>query len=204
MITALRAAEYLIASATAAGSSAPALSNLKLQKLLYYAQGLYFAECGEPMFGEDFQAWRHGPVCSGVYHAYKQYGSEPIPFSNVNPWDIPPRSRHILDQVIVEYGEMSAWDLRELTHSEDPWRDVYKDQKRCEQISKPSMKRFFTSLRDRKDAAKHSAQIIDQASRMIQDLSFLQPDPSADAVLDRLFKQYTPGTAVRRRIAKRA
>jgi uncharacterized phage-associated protein len=41
------------------------ISNLKLQKLLYYAQGFYLAIYGKALFEEDIVAWEHGPVVRG-------------------------------------------------------------------------------------------------------------------------------------------
>jgi uncharacterized phage-associated protein len=199
MITVLQAAEYLLASGTSQDGT-PAVSNLKLQKFLYYAQGLHLAEYGEPLFAEDFQAWRHGPVCPQAYHAFKQHGSRPIPRPAVDAWSLPPRARRILDQVIVEYGAVSAWDLRELTHTEPPWRDAYKDQERPATIAKASITKFFSNAR----AALRSGQIIDGAARLIQNLSFVQADPDADAILDRLFTRYAPAPGARRRIPKHA
>ena len=55
------------------------ISNLKLQKLLYYAQGAHLALRDEPLFGEPIEAWTHGPVVPSVYRQYKQHGGEPIP-----------------------------------------------------------------------------------------------------------------------------
>ncbi len=54
------------------------VSNLKLQKLLYYAQGHRLGATGEPLFSDPIQAWAHGPVVAEVYHAYKDYGKNPI------------------------------------------------------------------------------------------------------------------------------
>lgn len=51
------------------------ISNLKLQKLLYYAQGCYLAMYDAPLFKEDIVAWAHGPVVREVYDEYKAYGS---------------------------------------------------------------------------------------------------------------------------------
>jgi hypothetical protein len=55
------------------------VSNLKLQKLCYYAQGLCTAMRGAPLFADRIEAWDHGPVVPNLYHQYKQYGSQPIP-----------------------------------------------------------------------------------------------------------------------------
>ncbi|MCI8513016.1 MAG: DUF4065 domain-containing protein [Lachnospiraceae bacterium] len=51
------------------------IANLKLQKLLYYAQGCFLAVAGAPLFLEDILAWQHGPVVEPVYYQYKGYGS---------------------------------------------------------------------------------------------------------------------------------
>lgn len=48
------------------------ISNLKLQKLLYYAQGTFLAITNSPLFGDAIEAWMHGPVVPSVYHAYKK------------------------------------------------------------------------------------------------------------------------------------
>ena len=55
------------------------LSNLKLQKLLYYAQGFHLAIKNEPLFDEDIEAWTYGPVVPSVYNQYSQHGGDPIP-----------------------------------------------------------------------------------------------------------------------------
>lgn len=48
-----------------------AISNMKLQKLLYYAQGFALALLDKPLFDEDFEAWAHGPVLRCIYNKYK-------------------------------------------------------------------------------------------------------------------------------------
>jgi uncharacterized phage-associated protein len=57
---ALTIAKWFIAWAEAEEEE---LSNLKLHKLLYYAQGHYVTDSGAPLFKDDIQAWPHGP-CS--------------------------------------------------------------------------------------------------------------------------------------------
>ena len=58
------------------------ISNLKLQKLLYYAQGAVLAITGSPLFDDDIVAWEHGPVVPTVYHLYKHNGRNGIPFTD--------------------------------------------------------------------------------------------------------------------------
>ena len=54
------------------------LTNLKLQKLLYFAQGAHLAKTGELLFDEDIQAWRFGPVVPVAYEQYADYGKKII------------------------------------------------------------------------------------------------------------------------------
>lgn len=55
------------------------ITQMKLQKMLYFAQGLHLA-CHDrsPLIEENFQAWKYGPVIPQIYYQYKFYGSDPI------------------------------------------------------------------------------------------------------------------------------
>src|SRR4051812_7079696 len=55
------------------------ISNLKLQKFLYYAQGFHLAMFGVKLFDEPVKAWTHGPVVESIYHKYKGFGAGAIP-----------------------------------------------------------------------------------------------------------------------------
>ena len=55
--------------------SGSSITPLKLQKILYYAQGYYLAKENRPLFKEDFEAWAHGPANPGIYDKYKDYGN---------------------------------------------------------------------------------------------------------------------------------
>lgn len=54
------------------------LTNMKLQKLLYYAQGWHLALKGDALFDERIEAWPHGPVVPPVYGTFKHYRWNPI------------------------------------------------------------------------------------------------------------------------------
>jgi uncharacterized phage-associated protein len=91
------------------------ISNLKLQKLLYYAQGFNLALYDEPLFPESIEAWTHGPVVPEVYHEYKDFGSNAIPIpSNVDFSKYDQQTRELLDEVYSVYGQFSAWKLLSL------------------------------------------------------------------------------------------
>ena len=98
------------------------ISNLKLQKLAYYAQGFYSAIFNKPLFCNDIFAWSHGPVVSDLYHNYKQYGSNRIPIpSNFDVSSLDNEEFELLEEVFEVFGQYSGWKLRNMTHEESPW-----------------------------------------------------------------------------------
>jgi len=116
------------------------ISNLKLQKLLYYAQGFNLALYDEPLFPESIEAWTHGPVVPEVYHEYKDFGSNAIPMpSNVDFSKYDQQTRELLDEVYSVYGQFSAWKLRNMTHDEEPWKNANLG----DIITLNSMKKYF-------------------------------------------------------------
>lgn len=99
------------------------LSNLKLQKLVYYAQGFHLATYGSPLFSEPLMAWEHGPVVPALYRSFKQHGAEPIPPDEYfDPTTLDAQVRELLEDVYSVYGQFSASKLRNMTHEEPPWK----------------------------------------------------------------------------------
>lgn len=104
------------------------ITNLKLQKLLYYAQGLNLALNDEGLFLEPIKAWSYGPVVETVYDTYKHNGSDSIkvfePPAN-NFTDIELDTLYLTQDM---FGQYSAWKLSEMTHTEAPWRNTERNQ----------------------------------------------------------------------------
>lgn len=99
------------------------ISNLKLQKLLYYAQGFYLAMYDKPLFEEEIEAWTHGPVVPVAYHAYKDNGSGHIPIPEELDNELFSESAEtVLNEVYEVYGQYEASVLRNFTHNEPPWQ----------------------------------------------------------------------------------
>lgn len=122
------------------------LTNLKLQKLLYYAQGASFALKGAPMFDDDIQAWAHGPVVPDVYHHYKDFRSGEIEQGEPFDWDlIGLDDAKILVRVWNTYGAKSAWKLRDMTHDEAPWVDHFRANVSGIVIPKEDISVYFKS-----------------------------------------------------------
>ena len=102
---------------------AEAISNLKLQKLLYYAQGCFLALTDRPLFSDKIVAWQHGPVVETVYQTYKHCGAGSIDFTeDFDDASFTEEEKNILIQVYEVFGQYSAWKLRNMTHEETPWK----------------------------------------------------------------------------------
>lgn len=121
MLTCHDVADYFLASQD--DESGELISNLKLQKLMYYAQGFHLALFGKKLFPNDIEAWTHGPVVPELYHKYKEYGSGPIPRpEQVAMEKYDDSTRELLNDIVNVYGQYSGWKLRNMTHEELPWQ----------------------------------------------------------------------------------
>ena len=93
------------------------LTNMKLQKLLYYEQGFHLAYFNTPLFAESIEAWQYGPVVPQVYEHYKPSEPTPSDFKFGNKIE-----KALFDEVYRVYSAYSAIGLMEMTHAETPWR----------------------------------------------------------------------------------
>ena len=144
-------ANYFIFLANTSGSF---ISNLKLQKLVYYAQAWYLVNYGVPLFQEDFQAWIHGPVIPDLYQEYKAWGWKPIE-KEVGEPSFCKETHNFLEEVAEVYFSCDAYELERMTHQEAPWIIARKglpiDAPSNETISKESMKMYYSVRAEQED-----------------------------------------------------
>lgn len=131
----------------------PGVDQMKLQKLLYYAQGWHLAWYGDPLFGDAVEAWAFGPAVGDVYSAYKDCGDEPITQAvGGDPGKLGDRERKALKAVVHAYGSLTGPQLASLTHREEPWvaaREGYEDGQRSRRaIARDSLRRYFQERAD--------------------------------------------------------
>ena len=127
MTTAMNVAKYFLSlQDEEAGDT---ISNMKLQKLLYYAQAYHLVEFREPLFEDSIEAWTHGPVVPAVYHDFKRYGPGAIPLAD-DAVELDERTTAYLNEIYRTYGQFSAWKLSKMTHEESPWREAWETDKR--------------------------------------------------------------------------
>lgn len=103
------------------------ISNLKLQKILYFLYGYFYKKFGCTLFDDDFVAWKLGPVVLDVYFNYYNNIANPICESSDVKLDLKTNEISFVDEKIQELNELSTWDLVEKSHKTTPWKEVYKN-----------------------------------------------------------------------------
>ncbi len=126
------------------------ISNMKLQKLLYLAQGIHLAlKSDTPLFEDPIEAWKYGPVVPSVYHKFKIYFSGDIPAGH--PFigcavDLNEDQKKLIRRVVDLYGSLSAIALSNFTHlQESPWFSVYNADSFSAEIPTLSISTYFKS-----------------------------------------------------------
>ncbi|MEV6346989.1 type II toxin-antitoxin system antitoxin SocA domain-containing protein [Actinoplanes sp. NPDC051851] len=124
---------------------------MSLQKLLYYVQAWHLAITDEPLFEEEIQAWRDGPVVYDVWSTRKSQATRRAAAQNVDEVDLDDLASDLIDLVLSVYGSMSGEELSVLTHVERPWQEARGDlppEAGCSNVISPdSMARFYRAHR---------------------------------------------------------
>ncbi|MDR1873455.1 MAG: DUF4065 domain-containing protein [Synergistaceae bacterium] len=138
------------------------LSNMQLQKNLYYAQGYLLGMCGEKLFDDPIMAWEHGPVVPSVYSAYKKHGRKTItPPPGVV---VPEELRGLIRLIVSEKSILSASTLRKATHEEMPYATTPGDEEKTPQ----KLGEFFVDMfwaSDEEDAYEPSFDTVEEEKR---------------------------------------
>lgn len=126
MIDCLNVARYFIMKAYEDGIEAE-MTNMKVQKLLYYAQSLHLALYNEPLFEEEIQAWRYGPVCPPAYRFYSDFEAKQLPIPRKESLlELASEKKELLEEIWGYFGGYHAYGLSNMTHGEFPWKKARK------------------------------------------------------------------------------
>ena len=101
------------------------ITNLKLQKLLYFLQGEFSRIRHTRLIMDDFYAWQLGPVIPSVYSEYAIYSSAQIPSIANLSIDISRNDSIVIDAILKKQATISTWDLVDKSHEQDPWKYNY-------------------------------------------------------------------------------
>ncbi len=138
-------ANKLIQIADEGGSG---VSNASLNKLLYFAHGMYLARKERRLIRNDFEAWQYGPVIPIVYDFFKKYGAskirskakkfDPVTHDYVDvTGEISSTDEEFLRRVWGTLGRFTAGELIDLSHEPgSPWYNLWKNS---EEIVRPGM-----------------------------------------------------------------
>lgn len=152
MIDYRKLADYIIITCNKENKD---ISNLKLQKLIFYCQAYHIARYRERLIDNYFEAWKHGAVLPALYSQYSY-----LKYKNINKYDEDEYNDirnsfdeylpEFLDKIINKFGNMTANEIRELNHSEKPWQEArkgYKAHERCNEIiSEKTMYEYYSNL----------------------------------------------------------
>lgn len=159
MYKAISVAKYIINYSNSINSP---ISNLKLQKLLYYVQAAFLVEDDKKCFDDEIVAWAFGPVVPEVYQVYRVCGRRNIPqqddekeaYLDFNKMKIAYRNvqaikehdAEIIRKVVESYAEIkNPYELVRKTHEESPWENTEIN----EEISCKKIKQFYTENPDK-------------------------------------------------------
>lgn len=100
------------------------MTNLRLNKLMYFAQAWSLVLHNKPLFSEAIEAWPLGPVIPSVYRKYKTYGKSQI--TSIDPQFqvslLSEEEQQLLFATMAYYGEYSTHGLVDLSHEPgSPW-----------------------------------------------------------------------------------
>ncbi len=146
---AITIAKYLIKKAKE--DKVKDLTNLKLQKILYYAQGWYLANKNKKLFSDQIHAWKLGPVIRSVYDAFSNNGNRPIEMKieDADISEINDDTKKFLDELWKVHKNISGASLVTYTHQERPWKEVWNNRNdkdfEDDVISADSIKEYFES-----------------------------------------------------------
>lgn len=141
-------ADYLLCFAQEHGDL---VTPLKLQKMVFYADAWYMAlNDGESLIDDHFEAWVHGPVARSLYRRFADYKWKPIIEPIECPKDLSANVISHLKEVYSVFGGYSAYELEQMTHSEQPWREARNgiaDDEPCEFIiNKELTAKFYREM----------------------------------------------------------
>ena len=146
MATVFDAAKYIL-------DNYGSMSAMKLQKLLFYSQAMSLVWDDVPIFEDDFEAWRKGPVCRHLYEAHKgMFLLQDSDFLNAYIPDVSRltgEQKETIDTVVRSLIDLPPYRLSQMTHSEAPWKDArggLPDWCNCDHvITKAAMEEYYAA-----------------------------------------------------------
>ena len=143
------------------------ISNLKLQKLLYFIQIKFLIEKQELCFPDDIIAVEWGVMIPKVFQKYQSYDSSLIPYSLIfkrNIYPIKEEDKEIIDQVISDIGAYSSTILLKRIIEHKAWKEAY-NQESSKVITKEKLEKYLSSYEEQKPLVKAKIYSLEEYKR---------------------------------------
>lgn len=117
------------------------VTNLRLQKILYFIQGAFISIKNELCFDNDVECWEYGPVVPKVYSIFREYGysviskidkfpeydfdNGTIKFKKFNDNFLRKSDKQLINEVVDFSAQFTTAELVSITHSQDLWQKNY-------------------------------------------------------------------------------
>lgn len=134
LIKALELSKYIVSKCV---NDKDPITNLQLQKILYYIQYEFLSNRNEPIFSDDIEAWAFGPVVPDVYYYFSFFGAKFINtmFNNYEEIIKDNFIRNIIDNIVEEKRKLNPWDMVKDTHKTGKaWDLIYNDKNKIKKI----------------------------------------------------------------------
>lgn len=132
------------------------VSNIRLQKLLYFVQAQFIMDLNIAAFKEEIEAWSFGPVIPEIYRKYKIFGRDNIilnakndikkylfGFNNELNEEILKEDMNIINKALKATSDVSTAELVRVSHIQDPWKNAYNKDNPKNVITKESIYEYF-------------------------------------------------------------
>lgn len=126
------------------------ITNLKLNKLLYFVQGYSLVMTGKPLLNNRIEAWQDGPIIKDIYEKYKVYENKPITSVDKNYSEsvFSSEELEVLLKVARKYGKLSANCLTTIVCKKGtPWNKAYVEGDK-KNISNDEILNYFKNCED--------------------------------------------------------
>ena len=138
------------------------VTNLSLQKIVYFCHVWSLVACGRPLFKHQFEAWQYGPVLQYLYREFKSFDDRPITTRakrinsttggrEIVPYGFDTETAALLDRVVDFYSRLRAGDLVALSHVRGgPWDEVWNHGGTVNpgmKIGEDAIRRFYSEAR---------------------------------------------------------
>ena len=158
------------------------ITNTRLNKLLFYAQGHALATFGRALFSNQIDAWNHGPVVAVVYKSYETIVTK-AEEEGLAGIDLSPEEMDVILDVWNQYQGYTAKDLVDMTHEPGtPWTETYKPNEKNLHISLDLIKQFFEKPENKLNHALSGLEKLQTETALPAD----EYDPDEDATWEAL------------------